>query len=724
MVSGARKATKSPLLRREMVVRYRNHWLSTGVLVAVLVMAASPPLWAIDYSQFDRLENLNYKVVKLIQEGNFLKAVEPAEEALRLAKQIYADEPYHDNVEVNMLNLAVVYANLGRYDEAEKLFKKILAIDEQLLGPNDPEVARSLDNLADLYLSQGRHFEAERLYRRALTIREEALGPDHPATAKSRRNLHRIGADAAVPAEAEPAEKQAAENKRRQEAAKSMPLRTVVLRVAADEEFRRRDHWEKTIRDNIKKVSDLFNDNFRIGFEIKDIVTWDSDDKAKDVITLAQDLYGEVGDEGVDLVVGLSGQLPPATGEMKAGAALPLGSTALVSIPEKFQESFYPLLIAHEFSHVFGAWHVKDRGSLMYQRPTMLAFDEQTARVMNLMRQFDFQRGVDGIDDETKKELLNIFEDSGAGSEENPLTSAYTNLGTKLLNRGEYDEAVSMLQEALRLDPDHSKARESLTGTYNNLGIKLNEEGKYEEAIAVLRKAVDISPDRIEPRSSLTGSYINNGNALSMAGRLDDAVDAYREAIHFSPHDALGQRNLTAAYNNICLALGEQRKYEEAIAACRESFSINPTDLISYQNLTGAYVNQAVAFSERGELNKAIDMYREAIRIAPDDAKENRNLTVAYNNLGVALSQQDKLREAISAYRKSLRRDPAYANALKNLSSAYDRLVADLIKKEKYCDAFKLVREAQEMNIKLDPTTPAVQASKCQSHEAPQTVEE
>jgi CHAT domain-containing protein len=58
-----------------------------------------------------------------------------------------------------------------------------------MLGPDHPDVARSLNNLADLYERQSRYADAEPLYQRALAIRERAVGADHPDTATSANNL-------------------------------------------------------------------------------------------------------------------------------------------------------------------------------------------------------------------------------------------------------------------------------------------------------------------------------------------------------------------------------------------------------------------------------------------------------------------------------------------------------------------------------------------------------
>ncbi|MBI3775714.1 MAG: tetratricopeptide repeat protein, partial [Gammaproteobacteria bacterium] len=67
----------------------------------------------------------------------------------------------------------------GQYANAVPVAKKALALAEQTLGANHPNVAGSLNNLAELYRIQGQYKQAAPLYQRALTIWEKALGPDH-----------------------------------------------------------------------------------------------------------------------------------------------------------------------------------------------------------------------------------------------------------------------------------------------------------------------------------------------------------------------------------------------------------------------------------------------------------------------------------------------------------------------------------------------------------------
>jgi hypothetical protein len=54
---------------------------------------------------------------------------------------------------------------------------------EKTLGPEHPNVARTLVNLAQLQITDHHHAEAEALYLRALAIQEKSLGADHPILA-------------------------------------------------------------------------------------------------------------------------------------------------------------------------------------------------------------------------------------------------------------------------------------------------------------------------------------------------------------------------------------------------------------------------------------------------------------------------------------------------------------------------------------------------------------
>jgi tetratricopeptide (TPR) repeat protein len=91
----------------------------------------------------------------------------------------------------NLLEELALYrrAALAAYPEARALFQRALVIRENVVGPEHPATAASLNNLAGVIQSQGDLAGARPPYVRALAIREESLGPKHPSTAASLNNL-------------------------------------------------------------------------------------------------------------------------------------------------------------------------------------------------------------------------------------------------------------------------------------------------------------------------------------------------------------------------------------------------------------------------------------------------------------------------------------------------------------------------------------------------------
>ncbi len=71
----------------------------------------------------------------------------------------------------NLNKLAQLYSTLGKYAEAEPLFRLSLAIRENSLGPEHPDVAQSLENYAALLRETGRADEAAEMEARAKAIR-------------------------------------------------------------------------------------------------------------------------------------------------------------------------------------------------------------------------------------------------------------------------------------------------------------------------------------------------------------------------------------------------------------------------------------------------------------------------------------------------------------------------------------------------------------------------
>ncbi|HEY9764451.1 MAG TPA: tetratricopeptide repeat protein [Trichocoleus sp.] len=85
-------------------------------------------------------------------------------------------------------NLASLYRTQGRLTEAEGLYQQSLEMARQQ-GEIPAVVITSLNNLAELYRLQGRNTEAEPLYQEALAMAQRLFGKEHATVAACLNNL-------------------------------------------------------------------------------------------------------------------------------------------------------------------------------------------------------------------------------------------------------------------------------------------------------------------------------------------------------------------------------------------------------------------------------------------------------------------------------------------------------------------------------------------------------
>jgi Tfp pilus assembly protein PilF len=113
-----------------------------------------------------------------------------------------------------------------------------------------------------------------------------------------------------------------------------------------------------------------------------------------------------------------------------------------------------------------------------------------------------------------------------------PTAEAYTFLGWTYHFQGKTDDAISECKKAIQLDPDFGNP-------YNDIGAYLIEKGEYDEAITWLEQA--IASKRYE---SYHYPYYNLGRVYLAKEMLNKARECFSKALHISPDYALAQEAL------------------------------------------------------------------------------------------------------------------------------------------------------------------------------------
>ena len=154
------------------------------------------------------------------------------------------------------------------------------------------------------------------------------------------------------------------------------------------------------------------------------------------------------------------------------------------------------------------------------------------------------------------------------------LSDAHSWLGGALLTLGQVDEAITSINEAIRLEPENGQAYQALGRaywagkgdfaaaipafrraielnpeagySYLQLGLLLAWEGQYQEAEAVCRRAVELQDQYISGNAGLqvVGANARLGYVFYLQGRYDEAIREYERGLAFvsSSDHALKER--------------------------------------------------------------------------------------------------------------------------------------------------------------------------------------
>ena len=232
---------------------------------------------------------------------------------------------------------------------------------------------------------------------------------------------------------------------------------------------------------------------------------------------------------------------------------------------------------------------------------------------------------------------------------------AHDNLGTRLSNAGQFEEANAHYRRALELRPaDHM--------AYNNLGLNAARAGNAAEAIQYFTKALDIFP-----RYAL--GHFNLGRVLARQGNLDQGIAHFSRALELDPDFAPAEYSL----GNALATKGSPR---EAIDHYRRALVLDP-------NFAPAHASLGRLLDAQGKPTEAIEQYREALAIDPNSVE-------ALANLANALVKEGQFQQAVEYFHAALALDPGSPVLHYNLAVALDRQGQKLEAQQELANARRL----------------------------------
>jgi tetratricopeptide (TPR) repeat protein len=214
---------------------------------------------------------------------------------------------------------------------------------------------------------------------------------------------------------------------------------------------------------------------------------------------------------------------------------------------------------------------------------------------------------------------------------------AAMNCGAALLSADAPVEALTRLNEAIRLNPNDPMA-------FNNRGLAHHRLGNYEQALRDLSHAVQLGG------ANQVRAYNNRALTFIQLGRVDSALQDLSSAIGILPSYERPYYNR----GNLFLRLG---RLEEGLRDLTRAMQLAPEN-------AAAYVDRGNLYARLGQHPQAIADFSRAIRLKPREA-------ISYYNRANSEARMGKIREALEDLTRAVDLDPGMGEAYNNRASLW-----------------------------------------------------
>ncbi len=446
---------------------------------------------------------LEKKVRDLHSAGRYPEAITVAQQILAIRENAIGRD--HPDLATSLNALAFLYTNVGRHADAEPLYQRSLAIYERAFGRDHPDVAMTLSNLGRLYSEWGRYADAEPFFQRSLLLREKALGREHPGVAQPLNDLALLYHNQGRYAEAEP-----------------LYQRSLALR----EKALGRDHPD--VAQSLHNLAGLYENQGRYS---------DAEPLVERSLAVFEKAFGR---DHPDVALSLNNL---------AGLYIKQGRYA--DAERLYQRS---LAITEK---TVGRDHPRFATSL-----------NNLAVLYKNQDRYDMAEAL-------HQRALAIHE-KASGRDHPDVALSLNNLALLYFSQGRYDEAEPLYQRSLEIrekalgrdHPDVALSLNNLAGLYERQDRYAEAEHLYQQSLAIVEKVLG----RDHPDAAIS---LNNLATLYQSQRRFAEAEAWHQRSLSIREKALGRNHpdVAASLHNMAGLYRDQRRYVEALTYSRRAIA-------------------------------------------------------------------------------------------------------------------------------------------------------
>lgn len=569
-------------------------------------------------------------------------------------------------------NICIELSRLGKLGESLAAAKQMLAIEQEVLGPEHENTIRSMDAIAQLHVQLEDFTLAKDVRQQIQASQQKRFGSDHWVTQDAQRAVEYV------------AQLQKLSPTERQQLKQATELNSQVVLLHRDGKSRDAIVIAVQVMDMRKKVIGVRHPEYLSSVNnlalLYDLIG--DSEKAEPLYREAMAIRREVlGDKHPECATGLInlGVLYQSRGDL--AKAVPLYGQAVEINRASLGES--SLEFAISLSHLGSAYE------------SMSDFDKAEP----LYRQaLDVRRKVLG--------------------ESHPAYAiGLNNLAVFYCSSGEYSKAEPLLRQALEINrvakgenhPDYASGLNNLAAFYKATANYSKAEALYREALEIRRKVFgEHDLDYAHSLNNLAANHVEMGDFAKAVPLFLQATEIKRDRLgSHHPEYAMSLNNLAVTYRSMGDYSSAEPLYREALEVNRKALGEKHPDYAT------SLSNQALLYEAMGDLVKAEPLHREALEIRKSIlGDQHPDYAISLNNLAAICTLTGDTEEAEPLFRQALEinravygeKHPIYAVCLNNLAQFYNS-------KGDYDKAEKLWRQSLEIRGKtLGKTHPSYAA--------------
>ena len=231
--------------------------------------------------------------------------------------------------------------------------------------------------------------------------------------------------------------------------------------------------------------------------------------------------------------------------------------------------------------------------------------------------------------------------------------------GTMLGFRSDYEAAEKAAREAIRIQESIGGPEDRrISGFLTILGWLAKEKGDIPQAVVHFERSLEIAEATGMDGDHLAGVLSSLAENYKLLDRLEEAEELSRRAVEVfrQEYGADEHPKLAIGISNLASTVRQLGRYEEAESLQREAIEIFRATLgDDHYYLAVQYNNLAATLKQMDRLEEAEPLQAEAIRITRDQLGEHRALLAPMNNHAGSLIDLGRLDEAEAEYREAIR---------------------------------------------------------------------